>query len=61
MIYNLRISNLNHKFTIEDYKKLSRKYHPDKLSGKQDFMYILNGIRDHYVPNKQENDETWTK
>ena len=55
------IMNLNQNFTIEDYKKLSRKYHPDKLSGKQDFMYILNGIRDHYVPNKQENDETWTK
>ena len=55
------IMNLNHKFTIEDYKKLSRKYHPDKLSGKQNFMYILNGIRDHYVPNKPGNDETWTK
>ena len=55
------IMNLNHKFTIEDYKKLSRKYHPDKLSGKQDFMYILNGIRDHYVKREVNHDETWTK
>ncbi len=55
------IINLNHKFTIEDYKKLSRKYHPDKLSGKQDFMYILNGIRDHYVKREVNHDETWTK
>ncbi len=55
------IMSLNHMFSLEDYKKLSRKYHPDKLSGKQDFMYILNGIRYHYVPNKQENDETWIK
>jgi hypothetical protein len=55
------IMNLNHKFTIEDYKKLSRKYHPDKLSGKQDFMYILNGIRDHYIKREVKHDETWTK
>ena len=55
------IMNLNHKFTIEDYKKLSRKYHPDKLSGKQDYMYILNGIRDHYVKREVNHDETWTK
>uniref|UniRef100_A0A6C0FB45 J domain-containing protein n=1 Tax=viral metagenome TaxID=1070528 RepID=A0A6C0FB45_9ZZZZ len=55
------IMNLNHKFSLEDYKKLSRKYHPDKLSGKQDFMYILNGIRDHYIKREVKNDETWTK
>ncbi len=55
------IMNLNHKFTIEDYKQLSRKYHPDKLSGKHDFMYILNGIRDHYIKRDANHDETWTK
>jgi len=55
------IMNLNHNFTIEDFKQLSRKYHPDKLSGKQDFMYILNGIRDHYIKREVNHDETWTK
>ena len=55
------IINLNHKFTIEDFKQLSRKYHPDKLSGKQDFMYILNEIRDHYIKRDIKHDETWTK
>ena len=55
------IMSLNHEFSLEDYKKLSRKYHPYKFSGKEDFMYILNGIRYHYVPNEQGNDETWTK
>jgi len=55
------IMNLNHKFTIEDFKQLSRKYHPDKLSGKQDYMYILNEIRDHYIKRDVKHDETWTK
>tara|TARA_B100000123_G_C25682666_1_gene407119 strand:- start:60 stop:947 length:888 start_codon:yes stop_codon:yes gene_type:complete len=55
------IMNLNHNFTLEEYKKLSRTYHPDKLSGKQDFMYILNEIRDHYIKREVNHDETWTK
>ena len=55
------IKNLIYKFSLEDYKKLSRKYHPDKLSGKQEFMYILNGIRDHYIKREVNHDETWTK
>jgi len=55
------IINLYHNFSLEDYKKLSRNYHPDKLSGKQEYMYILNGIKDYHKPNNQGNDETWMK
>ena len=54
------IMNLNHKFSLEDFKQLSRKYHPDK-SDKQEYMYILNKIRDHYIKREVKNDETWTK
>lgn len=43
------IISLNHNFNIKDYKNLSRNYHPDKLSGKSEYMYILNAIKDHYI------------
>ena len=55
------IINLYHNFSLEDYKKLSRNYHPDKGSGKQEYMQILNGIKDYHKPNNQGNDETWMK
>lgn len=55
------IKNLYYDFSMKKYKILSRNYHPDKLSGKQEYMIILNGIRDHHNPNNLGNDETWIK
>jgi len=55
------IKNLYYDFSMKKYKILSRNYHPDKSSSKQEYMIILNGIRDHHNPNNLENDETWIK
>ena len=55
------IKNLYYDFSMKKYKILSRNYHPDKSSGKQEYMIILNGIRDHHNPNNLGNDETWIK
>jgi hypothetical protein len=55
------IINLHYDFSMKKYKMLSRNYHPDKSFGKQEYMIILNGIRDHHNPNNLGNDETWIK
>jgi len=48
-------------FDKSKWKKLCMKYHPDKYKGDENYIILLNNIKDYYEPNVMEKDETWTK
>ena len=47
-------------YTRKDYHSLARKFHTDKGGSEEEFK-LIGYIKDFYIPNTVENDETWTK
>ena len=54
------IMYLAKNYTRKGYLALARKFHTDKGGSEEEFK-LIGYIKDSYIPNTVENDETWTK
>tara|TARA_B100000700_G_scaffold172452_1_gene190539 strand:- start:168 stop:887 length:720 start_codon:yes stop_codon:yes gene_type:complete len=54
------IMYLANNYTRKGYLALARKFHTDKGGSEEEFK-LIGYIKDFYIPNTVENDETWTK
>ena len=55
------ILELAKDYDKDKYRKLAKKYHPDKNSCGAEYMKMIEMIKQHYFPKTHSYDNTWCK